>query len=266
MSLSRSQGGTRLRRQLLTGALLIGSSGWLGFSQSSATAPRIDVASIKPHLGDLPKSGGSLAISGQRIAIHGFSVLGLLWFAYNIRNDQISASHPFDHVMYDVDVLAEGHDSLTRDEFRTLVRQLLAERFALRAHKESREKPIYALAAGKGAPALKESSPDALAEWRGIVAGHNIGFEGRRQTMAALAELLSSSGDLDRPVVDATGLVGEYDFKLVYSSPSRMSIVGAIDQIDIFKAVEEQLGLKLERRVVSRELLIVDHIEKPSGN
>ncbi len=81
-------------------------------------------------------------VSESRFTVH-HSVLGLLWFAYNVRNDQVSAAPPpLDHTMYDVDVLAQGHDALTKDEFRTLLKQVLGERFALKVHRESRLTPV----------------------------------------------------------------------------------------------------------------------------
>ncbi len=228
-------------------------------------SPAVEVASVNAHQGELPRTGGTLTISGPRITFRGFSVLGLLWFAYNVRIDQIPTAASLDHTMYDVEILAGGERALTRDEFRPLVQSVLADRFKLEAHSEARPTSVYALVVGKDGPKFKESAPDATPTRELINDGHNSGALVRKSTLADLASQISSNADLDRPVVDATGLTGYYDIRLVYSSQYRIT-PDTPTAIDIFTAVEKQLGLKLEARTLPFDVLVIDHIEKPSQN
>jgi len=227
--------------------------------------PAVEVASVKRHVGELPASGGTLVTSGRRIAIHGFSPVGLIWFAFDIRMDQVKSATPLEHTYYDVDVLADGERTLTREEFRPLVRSVLAERFGLKTHWEERPTPVYALVQGKHALQLRESAPDTTAGVELLRDGHNLGSMRRRTTMAEVAQSISSSAGLDRPVVDATGLTAYYDVRLVYTSTSRL-IPGDPNVIDVFTAVREQLGLELVGRTMPLRMLVVDHIERPSEN
>lgn len=227
--------------------------------------PAVEVASVKRHIGELPDRGGTLTTSGQRIAIHGFSPIGLIWFAYGIRMDQIKSATPLEHTYYDVDVLADGERALTREEFRPLVRSVLAERFGLKVHWEERPTPVYALVQGKHALKLRESAPDATPGVEKFRGGHNFGSFTRRTTMAEVAQSISEGAELDRPVVDATGLTAYYDVRLVYSSMSRL-VPGNSAVIDVFTAVRDQLGLELVQRTMPFRMLVVDRIERPSEN
>ena len=109
-----------------------------------------EVASVRPHEGPLPTSGGKVVTSGPRLTITGYSVLGLLMYAYNVRAYQISNAASLDHTMYDVQAIAPGHRSPSADEFRLMLLALLADRFKLRARREETETPVYALVVGPG--------------------------------------------------------------------------------------------------------------------
>jgi uncharacterized protein (TIGR03435 family) len=126
---------------------------------------------------------------------------------------------------------------------------LLTERFELAAHRETRQISGYAMVIGKNGSKLKpvvNPQPGFL-----ILAGH---AEGTSVSMPDLADRLSrASFQLDRPVVDFTGLTGRYDLTLDWAPTD-----------PIFSALEEQLGLKLEARKMPLEVLIVDHATKTS--
>jgi uncharacterized protein (TIGR03435 family) len=99
------------------------------------------------------------------------------------------------------------------------------------------------------------------------------GVDGRKQTldlsfasMDMLAKELNSYFFVDRPVLDKTGLIGNYDIKLAATPEFRLRNGGELGDIDIFHAVQSQLGLKLESRKANVEVLIVDHIDEPSAN
>ena len=152
-------------------------------------------------------------------------------------------------------------------EFRQMLQTLLAERVNLKVHREMKEMPVYALVVGKNGPKLKESALDASS------ADNRVGVNGRNQSMTASAATMEKLADTirnifftDRPVLDKTGLTGTYAFKIEATPEFRINNSPELSDISVFTAVQEQLGLKLEPQKAMMEILVVDHIEKPSGN
>jgi uncharacterized protein (TIGR03435 family) len=132
-----------------------------------------------------------------------------------------------------------------------MLQRLLGERFDLTLHRETRPISGYAMVIGKNGSKLRPAaSPQPFANFR-TLSGH---AEGTSVSMPDLADRLSRSPfQLDRPVVDLTGLTGRFDLTLDWV-PTEL----------IFSALEEQLGLKLEARKTPLEVLIVDHAAKTS--
>ena len=175
--------------------------------------------------------------------------------------------------MPDPDVAA--FTKLDSDQREAMLRQILAERSNMTAHHEIRELPVYALSVTKGGPKLKESAidPSVPASTRrgggvqmsmGMIAAHEC----------AIPFFLSMlSRQLGRTILDRTGLTGNYDLTLRWSPDNGTTTsTNATDgsQSDslpsIFTAVQEQLGLKLESTKAPADVLVVDHIERPSQN
>jgi uncharacterized protein (TIGR03435 family) len=172
-------------------------------------------------------------------------------------------------------------DPVQRNEMlHAMMQTLLAERFKLVAHREMRERPIYALVVAKNGPKLKTPEP-AMAE--AIRAKHpdavgvpgGSGFFVREggnghidiygATTGTLALLLS--GPAGRPVVDKTGLTGIYDMHLDMGQTGPSPADGSADPgASVFSSLQEQLGLKLESQKDQVEYLVIDHIERPSPN
>lgn len=251
-----------MKTQTVASAVLLVSSVLYAAGEPLA----IEVSSIKPHDGGPPQGrGGSVAMSGARVSFRGFNIKALIWFAFDVTADFVYSSAPLDLTYYDVDVVAEGGRALTKSEFRTLMQMALADRFRLKTHWETRSLRVYALLTDRNGPKFKGSAPDANPSVEAVRDGHNLGSLVRKSTMAELAARISASAGLDCPVVDATGLAGYYDYRLTYSSQGRL-VPGNFDVIDVFTAVREQLGLKLDRRVAPVKVLVIDHIEKPSEN
>ncbi len=98
--------------------------------------------------------------------------------------------------------------------------------------------------------------------------GRNVSVTLRRVTMEALADRIQTNAGLGRPVVDKTGLAGTYELKLSYTPEERKSRGPDPDpnEISIFTAVQDQLGLKLEPQAVIRDFLVIDRIQKLSEN
>jgi uncharacterized protein (TIGR03435 family) len=235
------------------------------FVVSSAVAqPSFEVASVRPHEGELPRTGGTFRVSGPRLSVHGFSVLGLILKAYNIKSSQLAGTS-LDRTLYDVEATAGEGKTPTEEEFMQMLQALLADRFKLQVRREVRDTPVYALVAGKSGPKFRESAPGAAAASPPAYDGPNIETFFPATTLERLAEVIRQNAGLDRPVVDKTGLSGTYALKLKYAPRWRTD--GSVSEaISIFTAVQDQLGLKLEPQVVPIEMLIVDHVDKPSVN
>jgi uncharacterized protein (TIGR03435 family) len=161
-----------------------------------------------------------------------------------------------------------------------MLRAMLVERFKLTLHRESKESPVYTLVVAKGGPKLKETNPDTphpsgITMPGGSVMvpdqnGQMLNFYGA--SMSSLALVLSNFAG--RAVMDQTGLKGRYDFSLnrtaVMSLKMDQSGMPAPPSSDpeqsIFTTVQEQLGLKMVSGKSSVESLVLDHIERPTGN
>jgi uncharacterized protein (TIGR03435 family) len=235
-----------------------------------AGASAFEVATIKP-LGDNVNFGGRTVaranlffqhppadplhgIKGNRFSTDITTLTDLMVDAYNVRRDQISGAPPWatpDGDLFEVTAIAGSPDALTSDQARLMLQTLLAERFQLRLHRETKNRPAYELTIGKNGPKIKE-----------VPAGKPL-----PKNAAAKGLLLGIiSSYLDYPLVDKTGLTGaNYQFD--------MDFTGLLEEVrqgkpapSIFGAVQDQLGLKLEKTNAPTEILVVDHAEKPSGN
>ncbi|HEY4362565.1 MAG TPA: TIGR03435 family protein [Bryobacteraceae bacterium] len=157
-------------------------------------------------------------------------------------------------------------------------RALLAERFQLQTHMETREVSGYALVVSKGGPKLHESNPaepglDVFkapdgGKGQGIRAGRSqfrggTKFTGQRANMSLMANMITRG--LGIPVIDKSGLTNEYDFVLEWV-PQEVADGPDGAGPTIFTALQEQLGLKLESAKVPAEVLVIDRLEKPSEN
>lgn len=146
-------------------------------------------------------------------------------------------------------------------ELMAMLQSLLAERFKLVLHRETRLLAGYELVVAKNGTKLKASAPGTSPgtyRSRGLI-------DAQACTMARLASKLSEV--LRVPVSDATKLPGSFDLKLEWTSDDEMSAKIAADSgPSIFTAVQDQLGLRLQSRRIATEVLVVDHAEKPGDN
>jgi uncharacterized protein (TIGR03435 family) len=183
--------------------------------------------------------------------------LGLLIeIAFGVDDTRISAGHWLGLERYDVTAKAEDGVRLTQDELRPRLQQLLAQRFGLAYHHETKDMSGFALLVSRGGPKLRKSSGDPTPPI--IYAG---GMRSGSWSMESLAWGLSRP--LRQPVVDRTAIEGTFDIELTYAPD------GDTDSSlpSIFTALQEQLGLRLEPRKVPVEILVIDHIEKiPTAN
>ncbi len=287
--------------------------------QSQAPAPQsFEVASIKPSD---PAANGVFMIRmgnspGGRWTASGITAGILIQQAYDVRDYQISGAPSWvNSERYDIVAKADT-PNITRENLRVLLQSLLAERFNLKLHRETKELPIYELVVGKNGHKLHESEiqpatqtdtqppdpakPVQVGGGGGSVGagpgGKVVGGEtparsgsmmrmGRGQLSAqmtpvsAIAAMLAQQ--LGRPVIDKTGIKGNFDFTLQWTpdETQRGMGLGGIEKPaadsplpadtsgpSIFTAVQEQLELKLEAAKGPVEILVIGHIERPSGN
>jgi uncharacterized protein (TIGR03435 family) len=239
------------------GLLLVGA----GLAAAQETAS-FEVASIKFHPGLVTMSGGG--VRGSTLSDTAVTLHDLIEDAYGVRRDQISGGPSWiGSDRYDIIAKAEGEGTLTHDRAMQMLQTLLADRFQLKVHRETKETPVYELVVGKNGPKLKASSADA--KGRNFVSANSAGMhmEATNGTMDQLARQLSVTAG--RPVIDKTGLTGYYAYTLDWA-PAIQPPQPDSDTPSMFTAVQEQLGLKLDSAKAPVEMLIIDHAEKPSEN
>ena len=166
---------------------------------------------------------------------------------------------------YDVVATPEpGPNPPTKDQLREMTRNMLADRFKLAVHRETREMAVYALTVAKGGSKLRREWPQPAADPPG-------GFcDANRKPMctwvmekAPMATLAGFLGSLGRPVADRTGLDGVFDFRLKYDT---RNCGDEPDCVALRDAVEDQLGLKIEESKGPVEVLVIDHAERTDAN
>jgi uncharacterized protein (TIGR03435 family) len=231
-----------------------------------APARTFEAASIKVHDGPMNRIG--VSTSGLRLTGDAVNVFNLILYAYDLKGFQVTGTGPLfqdGDTRWDIMAKAEGDSMPTRAEFRQMLRTLLADRFQLKVHREMREMPVYALVVGMNGSKLKEGALDAEPSGYFHQKGRNLEIT---LTKASASDLVDAIGNafLDRPVVDNTGLTGTYNVNLTYTPDIKANSEPDLSDINVFQALEEQLGLRLEKRKQPVDVLVVDRVEKPSAN
>jgi uncharacterized protein (TIGR03435 family) len=234
-----------------------------------SAAPAFEVASVRSSEG--PR--GSLNMfcsSGPRATFEGYSIRGLVIEAYSLKNYQLSGAFPLrepEYTYYDIVAKAEGDAPYARSEFRLMLQSLLAERFKLQIHREQEEMDIYVLLVGKSGPKFKQSAPDVDPIVNHGVNGRNQGISAAALSMEALASDLSVYVPGMLPVLDQTGLTGSYGVKFEATPAFRLQRgEPQPDDISVFDAIQDHLGLKMERQKAMVEVLVIDRVEHPMSN
>ncbi len=167
---------------------------------------------------------------------------------------------------------SERQNRLAQARDNERLQALLADRFQLKTHRVTKELPVYALTASKQGPKLKRSKDPSGRSGYGMGMGPGT-LNGKELTMQALAANLSNV--LSMVVIDKTGLTGRYDLALTWTpdeeqgnhlNSNNPTPAPGDEGPSLFTAVEDQLGLKLVREKGPVEILVIDHIEKPSPN
>jgi len=240
------------------------------WGQNAAAPASFEVASIKPA--DPAASGSRTRGSPGRLTMSNMTLRQCILNAYRVQDYQLSGGPDWVNTQ-GYDIVAKVDDTvekLTGDarsaQIQTMLRSLLADRFKLVLQHDTKVLPAYALTVAKSGLKIKEVEAD----------GNTSSSTGRgrltvsKVSMAQLATMLS--GLVGRPVVDMTGVKGVFEFKLEYTSenqPSRKSDEpGSLDSAGptIFTALQEQLGLRLEGQKAPVEMLLIEHVERPTEN
>lgn len=234
--------------------------------------PVFEVATIKPSDTSSPH-GTFLTTRGRHSIAYNFTVIALISFAYGVHEREIvggPASLLQTH--FDIDGLPdiEAHPNLAQSKL--MYRKLLASRFKLAFHRESRELPAYAIVLAKGGPKLAKTERKP-GDSTNFSYTNQIVLTVRNSSMSDFAHGMQETF-MDRPVVDQTGLKDRFDFDLKWTpdeaqssgQPPVSSRDNSEEQPGLYTAIQEQLGLKIVPTKAPVEVFVIDHLEPPSAN
>jgi uncharacterized protein (TIGR03435 family) len=241
-------------------------------STSAQTPPSYEVALIKPSD---PATTLAIRRSGHHLVTTASSLQFLISWAYDIHTDLIYKRPSWlDSARFDItanapqDRPASARRPGEPTELQKMMQSLLAERFKLVTHRETRELPLYALVVAKEGPRIRLTpAPETMGQnpFSNPAPGRLIGTQVSPEMLAKVL-----SGQLNRTVRDHTGLKGVFDFKLEWT-PDAAALPDAPPDLragaSLFTAIQEQLGLKLEARRGPVEVLVIDRVEStPTEN
>jgi uncharacterized protein (TIGR03435 family) len=256
------------RTILAAGLWAIASAG--AFGQSTAAPPVFAVASVKPSpAGGAGGSAGHWQTGPGSVTMVHVTLRTCVQWAYDVKAYQVSAPGWMDDARFDIAAKSEGRVPVA--QLRLMMQTLLAERFKLVVHRETKELAAFALSIGKGGHKLHLSDEEGAPQFAPGKGGE-MSFSAQRVPMSRFVDFLS--GPLRAPVVDLTGLTGRYDFTVDLMAYLPMDADGkpadgaAADVPTIISmALQEQLGLKLESRKIPVAMVVIDQAGKaPSEN
>jgi uncharacterized protein (TIGR03435 family) len=250
----------------------------------STRPPTLPAGAVPAPLSD----GGPGSTNPEQIRYRYYSLRTLILIAYDIRSMQLDAPKGMTSDLFDITATLPA--GTKKEQLRTMFQNLLAERFKLKLHHETRPLPVYAMTVGKNGLKLKESStepaspvppgtsiggpdeegfprlPPGYAGAVAIPSSGRLRITGQKLTLAQLAQQVESR--LDHPIVDQTGLTGLYDFKLEIEWMARPGT--STDPSDVAPSVPQaldKLGLKLESKQLPFDVIVVDQFDKvPTEN
>ena len=232
----------------------------------SQPAPAFEVTSVKANRTGHNAIGNHFTEQQMSWTCVPLSVL--IESVYRLRNYQlIGAPSWVDNERWDIDAKANG--AIPRNQMMPMLGTLLADRFNLKVHRETRELPIYRLVIAKGGVKLTEIKDGEPRTHTPGISNRPSHLTGWASPIAQLVDFLSGSY-LNQPIVDATGLTGKYDFDLKWTADETQAY--ARDEAaepggpSLFAAIQEQLGLKLEPAKGPVEVIVIDHVEHPTEN
>ena len=204
------------------------------------------------------------------------NVNDLIALSYGLHAKQIVGGPDwFGTDLYDIEGKPDAEGLPNDKQIKTMLQKLLAERFKLTFHHDKRKLPVYVISVASGGPKMTTSSPNGHTNFilRGL--GDLLVTN---MTMTDFATWMQT-GVMDKPVVDQTGLPGRYDFQLKWtpdeSQFAQFRGTGAVvppptddpnAPPSLYTAMQEQLGLKMCPAKFPDDVIVIDHVEKPSEN
>ena len=264
---------------LLAGAPAIAQSG---------PPPTFEAASIKVNKSG--EVGGRFGGRPGQIVVTNYTLRDIVRNAYGLQRYQIVGG-PDWQAQDRFDITAKAPEGTTQPQMLAMVQTLLAERFKLRVHRETRDLPIYALVMARGDRRLGPKMQAATFDCAALAAARSRGENppvpqpvGERPVCGAQANpgrlmvggyavtdfARNLAGFAGRPIVDRTGLTGAYDFELLWTPdeppPAGVTLPAWYDPNgpSLVTAVQEQLGLKLDATTGPVEVLVIDSAERPT--
>jgi uncharacterized protein (TIGR03435 family) len=259
-------------------ALLVCTVGLLSipaFGQSAPGKPAFEIADVRVSDRQINVGITGNAIRDGRYELHNATMVDLIRIAYGLEEEKVVGGPSWLELdRYTVTAKAPAATSVA--DARLMLRALLADRFKLTVHEDTRPLTAFAMTVVGGKPKMKEASGSAPSGCQaqqqpqqpepGVVP--KLTAVCRGMTMAAFAQLLprAQAVYLPNPVVDLTGLQGTWDFEVSFTARPLLAQAGS-DGISLFDALEKQLGLKLELKDMPTSTLVVDSVErKPTAN
>ena len=245
-------------------------------AQSPAIRPlfnEFEVATIKQTAPDW-RGGRFIRMQGAEFVARNHSVKTLVCAAYNLTPRAVSGGGDWvESEHFDITAKPPGEVRPNLDEQMTMLRKLLAERFQLTFHREPKDLPIYALTVAKSGPKLRDGTPtpDGPKALIFVLSPKGVTLPARNTSIAEFTSVMQRAA-VDRPVIDRTGLTGRYDFDLEWTpNESQFSGQGPKEgpestNPDLFTAIQQQLGLRLEATRGPVQTFVIDRVERPTDN
>jgi len=233
------------------------------------STPPYDVVSVKQNKS--ADQSANMTIRDNVFTATNMSLSSIIEFAYDVRSDQIAGlTGPVSSTRFDIEAkVVPPRDvpmpKLTESLLQAMIIPLLADRFNLKAHLQSKTMPVYDLVVDHGGPKFKFKEDDDEQDNSSInvnTSNTDNTLSAKDATMSDIAAALSE--EVHRQVIDKTGLKGDADITLKWTSDEAADQGGTV--VSIFTAVEEQLGLKLQAAKGPVDTLVIDHAEMPSAN
>ena len=226
--------------------------------------PDWEVVAVKR--GDPMATSDHIDSHGRHVRFENETVEIMLLFSYGVQKNQIANAPEWVKTeRWDVDGLADVDGEPDVSQLQAMMRKVLAERFAVKLHREQREMPVFALTLAKGGPKLvpNTSDPNGVPNQHGSRGPGWVMYQYKNTSMPELALMLL--GWVDRPILDRTNLTGRYDLELKWlTNDSHAADPDAPPAL--FTAIQEQAGLKLESIRAAAPVLVLDAVERPGAN
>jgi uncharacterized protein (TIGR03435 family) len=236
--------------------------------------PSFDVATIKPNPSGETHIQG-LTMNGRDIIVRNGSLADLIGAAYSVQTNQIvNGPGWMESDRYDIHAIPDQPGSPNLVQFRSILRKLLEDRYQLKIHHEKRDLSAYVLTVGKTGQKLTPTQLKGTLPGFGVSPGSGgLTLHMVNGTMNDFTSFLQMIV-LDKPVVDQTAIAGKYDCNVTFTPedwqfnghPPKVAASDVTEAPNLFDAIQQQLGLKLTAQKTAVDVIVIDHVEKPSPN